>query len=1603
MIQTGFESRIKIQDIVSNQLPEFILDESPKLSDFLKQYYISQEYQGGPVDIAENLDQYLNLDNLTPEVVIDKTTTTSDISIDQTTISVSSTKGFPKKYGLLKIDDEIITYTGLTANTFTGCIRGFSGVTSYHQDLDNEDLVFSQSDAATHTSDSEVENLSSLFLKEFYKKLKYTFAPGFEDREFDSNLDVGNFIKEARSFYDSKGTDESFRILFNVLYGETPKVINLEDYLFKSSDAEFIRREVVIAEAISGDPRNIIGQTIIKTDDSETQASISSVEPFTRKGLEYFKISLFVGYDDKSAIEGTFKITPSTKVLEKVEVGGSVISVDSTIGFAQSGTIRSGNNTISYTDKNINQFLGCSGISDVISATDNIFSSTETYFSYEDGDTSKKVELRLTGVLSRFNRKSNYISAEEDQILTVKSIGESIRNPEQDKTYKEVFANSWIYNTSPSIQIDSFSGSGVVLKTSVDRSQLKLGDKIEIIDRSTKEIVYPTETSDIPYVDSEISVGSKTVSLSNFDFSADSSLTYSLRRKINKSRSSSIPFKYGNESIISDVQNVYVDDENFAYVASNSLPSYGGGFTNSLNYEITESLIESILSPTSGSLEDKKNNDQFSTISFDADTDFISGQRIDYDSSTPLVGLSTGSYYVKVSPTNKRNIKLFSSLSFLDNDEKCEKFSTPLSGIGTHTFRLYSQRSGVLDPKKVFKKFPLNPNIKNGSSEKTIPGSVGMLINGVEIDNYKTYDLVYYGPIESVSVLNGGDNFDVLNLPKIEVSAGLGTTALVQPVVSGTITEVFVDSQKFDINQVLSINATGANISGGKFEPIITRRRREILFDGRSTTNFGGISTSTPQITFLSDHNLQNGQEIIYRNNGNTGISIGIGLTTLINNKSYFAKVDNNTTIRIFETFEDYSSGINTIRYDSTSLSGVHKFLTGEIKNTISEIKVIDGGKITNRQLLVKPTGISTSTNIITFENHGFSNGELVEYSSVVGLGSTQPQNISGITTTNQYYILKKDENRFQLCDAGVGATITSNFEQEKIVRFSSTGTGYQRFKYPYLEISIEFTPVGVGTSTQTQVITTTPVTKGFIESLYLYEPGTGYGSKILNLESKPIFTVKTGKEAQARPIISNGSISKVNLQFGGFEYFSIPDVVVFDPTGSGSGAKLRASISNEKVSNIEIINAGIGYSTSSRIDIIPSRSETVFDSRVRKLSVNNIEKVSPQKYEVFEENNGGLHYSVSGYFEKLRNSLEDTGTEVSKIIGWAYDGNPIYGSYGVSDPNDRNSGIKTLTSGYVKSADNIVDRPSTSDFPLGFFVEDYSYDGSGDLDKNNGRYEKTDDFPEGVYAYHATISPTTGDPVFPYFIGDSFRSNTLEENFDLNQEFDFNSSSLTRNTLPHKISQNFSDNDFIIESNEIKRQKIIVESIVEGSISDFEILSSGEDYKINDSLIFDNENTGGGGLSAKVSSIKGKTINNVNTSFETFDNSVFVWNRGKINVYTEDFNTFSNEDYVTISGFNTSITSKLNGTFKIGVSSIGDVGITTEISASGAATTEIYLTYVPTNVSAGNSIGIGTETLEILNVYPNKNLLRVKRGLPGTSHSVGTSVSFKNYLFTIP
>ena len=1590
MITTGFETRVKVQQIIENQLPEFILSESPKTVDFLKQYYVSQEYQGAPVDIAENLDQYLKVDNLTPEVVVGFTSLESSISSTDETIQVSSTKGFPPEYGLLKIDDEIITYTGLTTNTFTGCVRGFSGITTYRSENNPQELTFSSSVSSSHDSDSRVENLSSLFLKEFYNKLKYSLTPGLENVDFVSNLNVGNFIKEARTFYEAKGTEESFRILFNVLFGVTPKVIDLEQFLIKPSSAEFLRREVIVIEQISGDPNKLIGQTIISSKDPNTNASVSEVEIFTRSqkvgyAQTYYKVGLFVGYNDNDLINGSFGITPNTKVLSTVNSGASVITVDSTVGFAQTGTLISSGNVITYSDKSVNQFLGCNGVDIDIPTASNI-RSDDTYYGYEDGDLTKKVEFRITGSLSSFNTKSDVTSTIEGEKVYVKNVGEKILNPDDNKTFKQEFFNSWIYNTSCRFNVDSISGSTFTLKTDIDKSSLRVNDSVDILTSNSNNFVVSGATV------SSINEGLGQVILDNLGgFSPTSGIEYDLRRNVKTASSSGLSIDVGNNTAFSDVQNTYNDGNEYFYVASNSLPSY----------EVTENLIsKQIDSAVAGSTIQGYNDttQKYSIISFSSSVDFLTGDSVYYQpESAPLFGLTEGIYYIKVIGSGNQ-IRLYSSRSFIHSDDYLE-FNLPTQSSGYHRFILSSERNLSITPQKILRKFPASSNINDSGKDKTEVGSVGMLINGVEIINYKSDDKVYYGPLERVSIVNSGSNYDVVNPPIIEISRpSVGTTALVQPVVSGSVKSVLVDPSEFDISNVISVSITGGNGNGVILEPVLRTRYRDVSFSGVDISSGGGVDFSAETITFLSNHNFVDGQKIVYDKNGNSELGIGSygGSNTdqgrtLKNGSVYFTKVVNNKTIRLFESDKDYYAGINTVGFTTISNQGIHKFRVFDGKKNISQIKVINSGSgYTNRVLRVKPVGISTTENLVIFQNHNFKDGELVKYEST---GSV----ISGLSTSNQYYILSNDSNSFRLANAGVAGTIKSNYIRKNYVEFESVGSGYHTFSYPDININVN---VSYGSSI-TGIITATPIIRGEIIDAYLYESGTGYGSTTLNLHKKPLISIKTGKNAQLKPIIISGKIEKVSILSQGIEYNAAPDLVV---VGDGTGAVLRAIVSNGSITDVIVITPGSGYTEEkTTITVKPPGSNGMLDVDVRSLTLNNRYRFGD---EILYSSGNGLQYGIVGYSTAIGNKFTvDEGNQHSPIVGWAYDGNPIYGPYGYSDPDDENSPLKLVETGYTLDISNITNRPS---FDSGFFVEDYSFDSTGDLDVHNGRYCKTPEFPQGTYAYFCGIKTDSLSnnlvAEFPYFIGDTFNSKFYIENKKLDQTFDFNNSNLIRNTFPYKVSEKYADNDFISESYEITNQTTKIDSVTTGSVESFTIVSSGEDYKIGDVANFNNDGTNGGGVTASISRLTGKEIVDLSTSIETYEDAVITWkNQNQVEVYVDPYHSLLDGDYVTISGLSTFVQG-ISKTHKIGVSTDhSSLNKQVPANATAGVVTDIYLSRNLKLVSVGSSIGIGTEVLSVLNVFDTEKVLRVKRGIVGSAHTASTQVSLEPSTFTLP
>lgn len=123
-----------------------------------------------------------------------------------------------------------------------------------------------------------------------------------------------------------------------------------------------------------------------------------------------------------------------------------------------------------------------------------------------------------------------------------------------------------------------------------------------------------------------------------------------------------------------------------------------------------------------------------------------------------------------------------------------------------------------------------------------------------------------------------------------------------------------------------------------------------------------------------------------------------------------------------------------------------------------------------------------------------------------------------------------------------------------------------------------------------------------------------------------------------------------------------------------------------------------------------------------------------------------------------------------SPLIGFAYDGFPIYGAYGYKNA-DGTGGITRIRSGYQlrnisvrthwADGTDVADGPAVSaTYPLGYFREDYEFiahTGAEEyLDASNGRFCVTPEYPNGTYCYFATVDGNWNS-AYPYVVGPKF------------------------------------------------------------------------------------------------------------------------------------------------------------------------------------------------------------------------------------------------------
>ena len=464
-------------------------------------------------------------------------------------------------------------------------------------------------------------------------------------------------------------------------------------------------------------------------------------------------------------------------------------------------------------------------------------------------------------------------------------------------------------------------------------------------------------------------------------------------------------------------------------------------------------------------------------------------------------------------------------------------------------------------------------------------------------------------------------------------------------------------------------------------------------------------------------------------------------------------------------------------------------------------------------------------------------------------------------------------------------------------INVTNGGSGYSAV--PRVTIS------GVGGATGTATIS-----NGSVIGITITSAGQGY-------TYRPEITISTGSGAvlQANFGSNNklGDIQSLDIVNSGSFYTQTPDIEVVDESGRGRGAKFivqNIDPVNGNITSIKKVSGGFDYDqTKTKIYVVSTGTGASAEAEIRNWHRDNYAAYTQFADDAngypfqgrLPEYNDAYYYvgNPRGYRITKNDNITPGGVELpsdlshSPIVAWSYDGVPIYGPVGYSDPMDSTSDLKRVESSYYLRENRGVNGPTAVEFTMGTFVEDYEYKPEGnalhkDLDKHNGRFCVTPDFPEGRYCYFLTIH-TSDDvnqknrqdarPRYPYMIGPTYKYNPEDSNFTTESILP----SLPSNAIRIRdVNDNVPNFGVNLEAT--------VTAVSSGTVDSVIIENPGNNYSIGtdnyyprfvagDKLFVDDTNTEGVGFSGKVASIIAKNDSGSDISVSSISYSSITGN----------------------------------------------------------------------------------------------------------------------------
>src|SRR6056300_70985 len=303
----------KISTLINSQLPDFVIDDHPQFAKFLKLYFTFMESAELQVTSIESTDG-ITLEN--------ETGRTDNLLLDGSKISSERTQ-LDAGEKLILEDSSFGKFT--VGETVTGSSSNATA-TVVAEDLANNRIFISAQDKfikgeiiTGNSSDAQavinnyrpnpVQNIQQLLnfrdpdkvISDFLTKFRDEFLKTIPE-DLAIGLDKRNLIKNIKSMYRLKGTNEGHALFFRISFNETSETFYPREQILKASDGQWDTQKVLRAIATIGNTTNLVGRTITGQTSGPT-AVVESVRKFILGAKE---ISEFIVNND--TLIGTFTI-----------------------------------------------------------------------------------------------------------------------------------------------------------------------------------------------------------------------------------------------------------------------------------------------------------------------------------------------------------------------------------------------------------------------------------------------------------------------------------------------------------------------------------------------------------------------------------------------------------------------------------------------------------------------------------------------------------------------------------------------------------------------------------------------------------------------------------------------------------------------------------------------------------------------------------------------------------------------------------------------------------------------------------------------------------------------------------------------------------------------------------------------------------------------------------------------------------------------------------------------------------------------------------------------------------------------------------------------